>query len=160
MQNRDGSYLDRHERIRKGDVYSPRLESSIVTRIPNPTNDKSFAADSPHPDVYRQALAVILETPEIKGHLNYITAGTIVTVLGSWLMGSMIKSRAFALFTDIMLFFASTAFAGLVIGIMIGKGYIPKEGIPVLLFILAGALLLVLAFLLGSMLLRSIPKNH
>lgn len=160
MQDRDESYLNRRERIRRGDKSSARHEQSIVTRIPNQTSGERYLANSPHPDVYRQALRIILQTPEMEGHLNYITAGTIVTILGGWLTGSLIKSRAFTMFTDIMLFFGSTALAGLLIGIMLGGGFIPTEIVPVLLSAGVGISILVLAILLGGLLLRSTQRSY
>lgn len=160
MQIRDESYLDRRERVRRGDRFDTRQAQSIVTRIPIQTSGERYLANSPHPNVYRQALSVILETPEIERHLNYISAGTIVTILGSWLAASTIKSRAFTMFTDIMLFFVSTALAGLLIGIMLGEGFIPREIALVLLFGLVSISILVLVILLGSLLLRSTQRSR
>ncbi len=155
MQDRDESYLDLHERIRRDDKSSAREEQTIVTRIPNQPSGEIYLTTSPHPDVYRQALRVILETPQMERRLNYFTAGMIVTILGSWLTGSVVKSRAFTTFTYILLFFCSTALAGLLVGIMLGEGFLPKESVPVLLFAMVGILILVLAVMLGSLLLRS-----
>ncbi len=132
---------------------------SMVTRIPNQTSGERYLTNSPHPDVYRQALRIILETPEIEGHLNYITAGTIVTILGSWLTSSMIKSRAFTMFTDILLFFGSTALAGLLIGIMLGEGLLPKEIVPVLLFVVVGISILVPAIFLGGLMFQPTQRS-
>ena len=156
MQGRDESYLDRRERIRRGDQSSVRQEQSIVTRIPNQTSGEDYLANTPHPDVYRQALKVILETPQMERRLNYVTAGMIVTILGSWLTGSVVRSHAFTMFIDILLFFCCTALVGLLVGIMLGEGFIPQESAPVLLFVMVGILTFVLAVMLGSLLLRSI----
>ena len=159
MQDRDESYLDRRERIRRGDKSRARQEQSMVTRIPNQTSGEGYLATSPHPDVYRQALKVILETPQMERRLNYATAGMIVTILGSWLTGSVVKSRPFTMFTDILLFFCSTALAGLLVGIMLGEGILPLNIVPVLLFVLLGVLIFVVAVMLGSLLLRSTPVD-
>ena len=155
MQDRDGSYLDRRERIRRGDKSSAHLEQSIVTRIPNQTSEDRYLVASPHPDVYRQAMQVILETPQMERRLNYATAGMIVAILGSWLTGSVVKSRPFSVFTDMLLLFSSLALAGLVVGIMLGIGILPPNIIPVLLIVLLGILIFVIAIMLGSLLLRS-----
>jgi hypothetical protein len=159
MQDRDQSYLDRFERIRRGDQGSMRQDQMVVTRIPIQTSGESYWASSPHQDVYRQALRVILETPQIERRLNYITAGMIITILGGWLTGSVVKSRAFTTLTGSLLFFCGTALVGLLVGIMLGEGFIPKESVPVLLFATVGILIFVLAALLGSMLLQSAPVD-
>jgi hypothetical protein len=143
MQIRSGSYLDRRERIRRGDKNSAHPEQSIVTRIPHQASSEGYLATSPHPDVYRQALQVILETPQMEQRLNYVTAGMIVTILGSWLTGSIAKSRPLTMFTDLLLVFASLAFAGLLVGIMLGEGILPLNIIPILLFGLLGILIFV-----------------
>ena len=154
-QDRDRSRFDRSIQVQPRDVSDSRGDRSIVTRIPNQTNGGRYLATSPHPDVYRQALRVILETPQIERRLNYITAGMIVTILGSWLTGSIAKTRPFTMLADILLFLCSAALAGLLVGIMLGVGFIPKESVPVLLFVMVGILILVLAGMLGSLLLRS-----
>ncbi len=155
MQDRDESYLDRRERIRRGDKSGARQEHSIVTRIPNETSGEMHLANAPHPDAYRQALIVIAETPQMKRRLNQVTAGMIVTIMGSWLAGSLIKTRAFTLFTDLILFFCSITLAGLLVGIMLGEGVIPLNIVPILLFVLLGIFIFVIAIMLGNLLLRS-----
>ena len=155
MQDRDQLYLDRRERISGSNGNDSREAQNIVTRIPNQTGAAGYLANSPQPDVYRQALRVILETPQIERRLNYITAGMIVTILGSWLSGAVLKSRPFALFTDLLLFFCSLALAGLLVGIMLGEGVMPIETIPVLLFAMLGILIFVVAVMLLTLLLRS-----
>jgi hypothetical protein len=155
VQGRDESYLDRRERIRRGDKSSAHPEQSIVPRIPHQASSEGYLATSPQQDGYRQALKVILETPQMERRLNYLTAGMIVTILGSWLTGSAVKSRPFTMFTDIVLFFCSTALAGLLVGIMLGKGILPLNIVPVLLFVLLGVLIFVVAVMLGSLLLQS-----
>jgi hypothetical protein len=155
MQDRDGSYLDRRERIRRGDKSIARQEQSMVTRIPNQTSGERYLSNTPHPDVYRQAMQVILETPQMERRLNYATAGMIVTILGGWLTGSVVKSRPFTMFTDMVLFFSSLTLAGLLVGIMLGVGILPLNIIPVLLFVLLGILIFVFAIMLGSLLLQS-----
>ena len=155
MQARDESYLDRRERTRRGDKSSPRQEQSIVTRIPNQASGDRYLANTPNPDVYRQAMQVILKTPQMERRLNYVTAGMIVTILGGWLAGSALKSRPFAIFTDILMFFCSVALAGLLVGIMLGEGILPLNIIPILLFLLLGTLIFIVAIMLGTLLLRS-----
>lgn len=155
MQDRDESYLDRREHIRRGDKSSARQEQSIVTRIPNQSSEERYLANTPHPDVYRQAMQVILETPQMERRLNYVTAGMIVTILGGWLTGSVVKSRPFTMFTDMLLVFFSLALAGLLVGIMLGEGILPLNIIPVLLFVMLGILIFVIAIMLGSLLLGS-----
>ncbi len=155
MEDRDESYLDRRGRIRRGDKSSAHPEQSIVTRIPNETSEEMYLANAPHPDVYRQALRVIAETPQMKRRSNQVTAGMIVMILGSWLTGSMIKTHAFTLFIDLVLFFCSITLAGLLVGIMLGEGVIPLNIVPVLLFVLLGIFIFVVAIMLGSLLLRS-----
>ncbi|MBI5031939.1 MAG: hypothetical protein HZB51_15520 [Chloroflexi bacterium] len=160
MQDRDKSYLDRRERIRRSDKSIMRHKQNIVTRIPNHTSGERDLANSPHPDVYRQAMKVILETPEMEKRLSYITAGTIVTILGSWLMGSMFKNRAFAMFTYIMVFLGSMALAGLLIGIVLGAGFISTDIMLVLLLGLVLVSIWVLVILLGGLLLRSTQRSQ
>ncbi len=155
MQDRDSSYFESHEWIRRGDQGNARQEQSLVTRIPNQTSDENYLVSSPRQEVYQQALRVMLENPQIERRLNYITAGMIVTILGGWLTGSVVKSRAFSTFTGILLFFCGTALVGLLVGTMLGAGLLPKESVPILLFAMLGILILVLAVLLGSLLLQS-----
>ena len=155
MQARGGSYLDRRERIRRGDSSSARQEQNLVTRIPNQASEDRSLANTPNPDVYRQAMQVILKTPQMERRLNYVTAGMIVTILGGWLTGSVLKSRSFAIFTDLMLFFCGLALAGLLVGIMLGVGILPMETIPILLFATLGILIFVVAIMLGALLVRS-----
>ena len=155
MQDRGESYLDRREPIRRGDKSSARQEQSVVTRIPNQTSGGRYLATTPPPDVYRQAMQVILETPQMDRRLNYVTAGMIVTILGGWLTGSVVKSRPFTLLADLLLVFFSLALAGLLVGIMLGEGILPMETIPILLFVLLGLLISAVAIMLGILLLRS-----
>jgi hypothetical protein len=155
MREKNESYLDRRERIRRGDKSSARAEQSVVTRIPNQTSGGRYLATTPPPDVYRQAMQVILETPQMERRLNYVTAGMIVTILGGWLTGSVLKSRPFAIFTDLALFFCGLALAGLLVGIMLGEGILPMETIPILLFVMLSILMFVVAIMLGILLLRS-----
>jgi len=72
----------------------------------------------------------------------------------------MIKSRAFTMFTDIMVFFVSTALAGLLIGIMLGEGFIPREIALVLLFGLVSISIVALLILLGSLLFQSTQRSY
>jgi hypothetical protein len=127
----------------------------MVTRIPNSTSGDLVLTNRPHPDVYRQALRVILETPQIERRLNYITAGMIVTILGGWLTGSVVRHRAFTFFADLLLFFSSLALAGLLVGVVLGEGFVPSETVPVLLFVTLGLLIVVLSVMLGSLLFQS-----
>ena len=156
MPDTSGSYLDRREQVRRGDRISPRQEQRLVNRIPSQTRGEKYLANTPSPEVYRQAMKVILETPQMERRLNYATAGMIITILGGWLTGSVVKSRSFTLFTDLLLVFFSLALAGLLVGIMLGEGILPSSIIPVLLFALLGILNSVIAIMLGSLLLRSI----
>jgi len=155
MTAREGSYLDRRERIRRGDNDNAHQEQNLVTRIPNQANEDRSLATTPNPEVYREAMQVILKTPQMERRLNYVTAGMIVTILGGWLTESALKSRSFAIFTDLMLFFCSLALAGLLVGIMLGVGILPMETIPILLFALLGILIFVVAIVLGALLLQS-----
>ena len=160
MQDRDELYLDRRERVRRGYRFGARHAPSPVDRIPNPTSDEKYLANSPQSDVYRQALSIVLGTPEIERHLTYITAGTVVTILGGGLTDSMIKSRAFTMLTYSMVFFVSATLAGLLIGIMLGEGIIPKELMPVLVFGLVSLSILVFMVLFGSLLLWSTERSQ
>ena len=155
MQIRDQSYLDRFERIRRGDHDSLRQEQIVVTRIPIQTSGESYLASSPRQDVYQQALRVMLETPQMERRLNYITTSMIATILERWLAGSAAKSRASTTFTGILLFLCGIALVGLLVGIMLGEGLIPRESVPVLMVVTIGILIFVLATLLGNLLLRS-----
>jgi len=155
MQDRGESYLDRREQIRRGDKITPRPEQSIVTRIPNHTSRERSLANTPNPYDYRQALKVILETPQMDPRLYYATAGVIVTILASQLTSSIVKSRPFVTFADLLLFFFSLALAGMLVGIMLGESILPLNIIPLLLFALLGIFLSVIAIMLGNLLLRS-----
>jgi hypothetical protein len=155
MREKNESYLDRRELVRRGDKSSARQEQSLVTRIPNQTSGGRYSVTTPTPDVYRQAMQVILETPQMERRLNYVTAGMIVTILGGWLTGSVLKSRPFAIFTDLVLFFCGLALAGLLVGIMLGEGILPMATIPILLFAMLSILIFVVAVMLGTLLIRS-----
>ena len=155
MRENDESYLDRREPIRRGDRSSARAKQSVVTRIPNQTSRGRYLATTPPPDVYRQAMRVILETPQMERRLNYVTAGMIITILGGWLTGSVVKSRSFTLLADLLLVFFSLTLAGLLVGIMLGEGILPMETIPILLFVLLGLLISAVAIMVGILLLRS-----
>ena len=155
MQDRDSSYFESHEWIRRGDQGNARQEQSLVTRIPTQTSDESYLASSPRQDVYQQALRVMLETPQMERRLNYITTSMIATILERWLAGSAVRSRASTTLTGILLFLCGTALVGLLVGIMLGEGLIPRESVPVLIVVTIGILIFVLATLLGNLLLRS-----
>lgn len=155
MQDRDRSYLDRFEQIRRGDQDSPRQEQIVVTRIPIQTTGESYLAPSPRQDVYQQALRVMLDTPQMERRLNYVTTSMIATILERWLAHSAAKSRASTMFAGILLILCGTALVGLLVGIMLGEGLIPKESVPVLLVVTISILIFVLAVMLGSLLLRS-----
>jgi hypothetical protein len=159
MQERNGSYLDRRERVRRGDKISAD-PPGVVTRIPNQARSDRYVINDLQPQVYRQTRSVILETPEIERHLNHIAAGTIVTILGSWLIGSMFKSRAFTILTYIMIFFASTTLAGLLIGIMLGEGFISSQIVLVLLLGLVSISIVALLILLGGLIFRSTQRSR
>lgn len=155
MQDRDQLHFDRREQIQQSDKSAARQEQAVVTRISNEARGEGYLATRPHPDVYRQALRVILETPQVERRLNYVTAGTIVTILGSWLAGSLMKTRAFTIFIDLVLFFCSVTLAGLLVGVMLGEGVIPLNTVPVLLFVMLALLIFVVAIILGSLVLRA-----
>jgi len=142
---------NQRKQIQVHDKGIPRDEERILATVPSQTGVERYAGDGPSPEAYRQALKVMLASPEIESRLNYITASIIVTIFGGWLASRMILSRAFMFFVDLTLFIVSLALAGLLIGIMLGENILPGGMVPVLFFAATGIVLLIVGCLLGSM---------
>ena len=152
MQDAIQTRQNRHEAAPWNDKHVARNEDEkILATVPSRVVRGRFRADEPNPETYRQALKVMLETPEIESRLSYITAAMIVSVFGSWLGIKLIRTRAFALFADLVLFFSSIALAGFFIGVMLGEGFLPLGIVPVLLFVATAIALLIMGIVLGNM---------
>jgi hypothetical protein len=97
----------------------------------------------------------MLATPEIEGRLPYVTASLIVTIFGTWLAVKAVRTRAFELFADIVLFLCTTAVAGFLVGVLFGEGIVTTQLVPILIYAavaviaLTGVILFVI-ILLGS----------
>ncbi len=129
MQIRSQLNLDRQVRV--SDKNGAWRERGIVAVIPSRARVESYIANSPVPHFHGHALRI---------------------VTGAQKAASIAKSRAITMFAEIMLFFVSTALAGLIIGILLGGGFIPAERVPTLLFLTAGLLLCILGVVLASLL--------
>lgn len=125
-------------------------ERAILATVPSHSGGDPLPANVPQPETYRQALKVILATPEIQGRLHYITAGVIVAIFGGWLAGKAVSSRAFALIFDAALILLSAAILGVLIGLILVENFSPTETIPVVLLGLTGAILFLLGILVGA----------
>lgn len=152
MQDTTHLRHDHSERDRVPVEETAHENNSVLATIPNRTSPERHGADSPQPEVYRQAVRTILATPELDDRMNYVTASLFVTVFGSWLAGRVLKSRVFLFFVDSILFLASLAMAGLLVGVMVGENILPAETVPVLLFVATAIVLLTAGFVLGNML--------
>ncbi|MDE3088952.1 MAG: hypothetical protein KGJ80_06175 [Chloroflexota bacterium] len=151
MQDATQSRHNHHEQVQAHDRGIPREDERILATVPSQTSIETYPGDSPHPEIYRQALKSILTTPDIENRLNYITASMIVTIFGGWLAGKMVQTRAFIFFTDLLLFFTSLAMAGFLAGVMLGENILPAETVPILLLAATAIVLLIMGFVLGSM---------
>ena len=128
-----------------------REDGRTITTLVTQTNQTEYVTQSLHPEVYRQALKVMLETPEISNRMNHITAALIFAVFGGWLARVAVRSRAFAALVDFSIFLACVTLAGLGVGVLIGGGFIPTAFLPALVFVLLGILFLFLIVLLISL---------
>jgi hypothetical protein len=133
---------------------SPSRPYPLVVERRRADGDRRFAL-RPQERQYRDALQVMTTTPEIESRLDYATAGMIVAVFSSWLAASALQTRAAALVIDTMIFVVGAAVWGLLIGIMIGIGILPLGTFSVLLYLLVGAVFLLLVILLIDFLLLS-----
>jgi hypothetical protein len=155
MENGTQLHFERRGQIEHIDQDNSEQDQIIVAQMPNEIGVTRSWATGRRSDDYRQALRVILETPQVDRRLNYVTAGMIVAILGVWLTGSVVTSRAFALFTDLVILLSGSALAALLVGMMLGEGVIPLNAVPVLLYVLLGMLVLFDGIMLVSLLLRS-----
>lgn len=142
-----------HEEIQSNDKNVARAEDEkILATVPSRVVRGRDRMNEPNPEVYRQALRVMLETPETESHLSEITAALIVSVFGGWLGVKLTRTRAFALVADLVLFFSSIALAGFFIGVLLGEEFLPLDLVPLLLFLFAAIALLMMGIVLGDML--------
>ncbi len=135
-------------------------ERSILATVPSRVSGEENRANDLHPETYRQALKVMLGTPEIESRLDYITAGMIVTIFGGWLAGKAIKSRAFAVITDLLFLFLVAALIGGLLGVLLGEAFLPASIIPFFLLAMAAAMLFLLGILVGSTTLWQHPDDQ
>ena len=133
-------------------------DEKILATVPSRVAPSRRRTKEPDPEVYRQALRVMIETPEIENRLNTITAAMIVSVFGSWLGIKFTQTRAFALIVDLGLFFTSIGLAAFFIGVMLGEGFLPIGIVPVLLFGAAVIALLLMGIVLGNMIRSALAK--
>lgn len=140
------------EEVRWNDRNGTRNEDEkILATVPSRVVPRREHPNEPDPEVYRQALRVMIETPEIESRLSTITAAMIVSVFGSWLGIKFTQTRAFAFIVDLALFFASVGLAAFFIGMMLGEEILPMDLVPVLLFGAAVIALLLMGIVLGNM---------
>ncbi len=149
-----------HEQIQAHDAGISREDERILVAVPSQIRAERYTGDGPSPETYRQALKTLLATPEIESRLNYITASFIITIFGGWLASKMVVSRAFIFFIDLMLFVASLALAGLLIGVMLGENILPAGTATVLVFVAIGIVLLIVGFVLGSMIVAATANSR
>lgn len=135
--------------VREADLIDQ--DGNVITRIPTQAEVENARRHAPDPQVYQQALKVMLTTPEIERRVGYITASMIVSILGGWLAGQAIKTRAFLFVVDALIFLFSITLVGLMIGLMIGFGVLPIETLPLLLIMGTALLLLVAIIVFGAM---------
>jgi|GEM_PF-2659143 len=153
MSKRKLFYFDRRrEPAQTSSENSGPEEQNAVTIISRQTKGDIHSAESHRADITRQALSIMPATLENERRSNYIAAGLIVTVLGGWLGSRMLKSRVFTALTYTLLFFLGAALAGLFLGAILGKGFIPVEPMQVALFAIAGISVFVLGVALTLML--------
>lgn len=152
MLDRKQYYLDRGEPIPTTIENESLAEPEIVTVISRQTKGDVHSAESRRGRIYRQALSIIPVNAENERRSNYIAAGMIVSVLGGWLGSAALKSRLFTTLTFILLFFLGAALAGIFLGAVLGKGFIPVEPMQVALFAIAGSAVFILGVGLSLML--------
>lgn len=133
---------------------------NILATVPSHTLTEQDRANEPSPELYRQALKVILGTPEIESRLNYITATMIVSIFGSWLATKAIKSRTAAVIADLLLLFLLTVTIGLLIGILVGEEVLPIATLSALLLATIAAMLFLLGILVREMSQRQTWDNQ
>ncbi|MBI5030958.1 MAG: hypothetical protein HZB51_10555 [Chloroflexi bacterium] len=146
--------------VRRTDVIDE--DGNIITRIPTQAEIDRARRAAPDPQVYQEALRVMMATPEIQRRTSYITASMIVSVLGGWLAGQAMKTRAFVFIVDALIFLFSITIVGLLIGLLIGFGILPIETLPVLL-IIGTVIVLVVAivvFIAMMMTTQSPPRRY
>jgi hypothetical protein len=159
MQDTIQTHQNHHEEVRWNDRNVARnQDENILTTVPSRVVPNRRHANEPGPEVYRQALRVMIETPEIESRLSTITAAMIVSVFGSWLGIKFTQSRAFVLSVDLVLFLASIGLAAFFIGVMLGEGFLPTGAMPVLLFGAAVIALLLMGIVLGNMIRSTVSK--
>ncbi|MCL4395936.1 MAG: hypothetical protein M1482_14230 [Chloroflexi bacterium] len=128
-------------------------DRNLLAAVPGQSSRRSYRSDMPAPAIYREALRVMLGTPEIQGRLPYVTASLIVTIFGTWLAVKAIQTRAFALAADIVLFLCTTALAGFLVGVLLGEGILTTKAVPFLLSAAVAFVLLLSVILVADMLL-------
>ncbi len=129
MENRMQFQSDRREPIQTG----AHEEQNIIARIPGDTSGTRYFTDSSFMHIHRQELRTTARNP----------GATAIA-----------ESRAASRWVEILLFFFGAALAGLFLGVLLGKGFMPVEPLPFILFLMAG----MLVFILGigvSVMLRS-----
>jgi len=126
-------------------------ERNILATVPSHSLTEQNRSNEPSPELYRQALKVILGTPEIESRLNYVTATMIVAIFGSWLALKTIQTRAMSVLTDLLLLFLTAMMIGILVGILVGQGVLPISALSALLIATTGAMLFVLGILVRDM---------
>lgn len=144
MLRKNQLYLDRGEQIPTDTESSIPEEKNVVTLVSRQTKGDIHAAESRRADIYQQALSIMPVSSENTRRADYIAAGIIVTVLGSWLGGAVLKSRVITVLIYVLLVVLAAVVAGSVLGALLGLGFIPVDPLQVLLFAIAGIAILVL----------------
>ncbi|MBI3914262.1 MAG: hypothetical protein HY327_08785 [Chloroflexi bacterium] len=133
MENRMQFHSDRREPIQTGE----RQEQDFVALVPSRANGTRYSADSSLMHIHRQELRIVAGNPGA---------------------AAVAESRAVSRLVEIVLFFFGAALAGLFLGILLGKGFVPVEPVPFFLFLIAG----ISVFALGvglTLLVRSIRED-
>lgn len=149
MTDYDREPGDRENVLYVTDRNTSREDERILATVPRRTELRQYGRERLDPETYRQALKVVLGTPEIEGHLDAITASMLVAIFGTWLAAKMVWSRVFGFFVDILLLFATLSLAGFLIGVMLGEGILPAQTANVVLIASAGLALVLAGVVLG-----------
>ncbi len=129
MENQMQFQSDRRQQIQTGE----REAQNRIALVPNGSRGARYFADSSLMHIHRQELR---------------------TGAGNPGAAAVAESRAVSRLVEIMLFFFGAALAGLFLGVLLGKGFLPVEPLPIILFVIAGMSVFVLGVGL-SLLLRS-----
>ncbi len=159
MQDRYSTRRNHRQQILVHNTDIIDQDGNVVTRIPTQAEVENARRSAANRQIYEQALQVMLTTPELDRRVRYVTTSVIVSVLGGWLAGQAMKTRAFIFVLDAAVFLFSITLVGLMLGLMIGFGVLPIETLPLLLIIGTGIVLLVAVILFIAMMMMATKPN-